>query len=87
MAEAAQSSRVGAALATDTDGGSAELAITRDIVQRKRAQRAAGSKVQPWKNTYIVAPEDLPRSHDLLHDTPWFDDPNQYPASDSAGGS
>lgn len=35
--------------------------------------------IQPWKETYVPQQEDMPSSGNVLHDRPWYDNPNNKP--------
>jgi len=57
-----------------------EAKIVRDVVCRKRKQ--AAKKAQPWKDTYIPQPEDLPNSSSP-HDKPWVNNNKPWNWEDS----
>ncbi len=58
--------------------------VTRAVIERKKMQREKKKeKEQPWKKTYVPAPEDRPVGHSIF-DTPWFVNQDDYPASDSS---
>jgi len=69
---------------TDVDGPSDAQTILRKVLERKKAQSARKvKKSQPWKQTHVISPEDLPASRNLLHEQPWFN-PDEYPEDDSS---
>ncbi|KFY38171.1 hypothetical protein V495_06711 [Pseudogymnoascus sp. VKM F-4514 (FW-929)] len=71
----------------DTDSNPTEPAI-KTVLAKKKLQKSR-KKSQPWKQTYIVAPDDLPKAANL-HDKPyWYgaDDPDFPEAGDTSYGA
>lgn len=71
----------------DTDSNPTDPAI-KSVLEKKKAQKSK-RKARPWKQTYHVAPEDLPQTTSL-HDKPyWYgaDDPNFPEAGDTSYGA
>jgi hypothetical protein len=68
------------------DGPTLEQKIFREMKERL-TRRQTKKKVQPWKQTHSVAPEDLPSTSGLLHEKPWYNEDEFPEAGDSTHGA